>query len=251
MSITRAGVLASHESLLAEGIVHSVVPVATGIEIDPDNIVRMLGNAVYGKFAHSEIGSTGPTNHLRGSVLTFIGDSVDIHFVREPSAAQRNLAEAAAEAIGPIDQHFRNLAEVPADQPTEPVVNLLAGVFSGRAPSDTNRHFDFGARVPVIQYKMYYLGDPRYSSVYYPGDYSLPTRTQIARQATPYIPRPLFRPKDEERVIMPANAVCIEPWNAHHSGPPDKRARRTHRGILSVSYDLTRLNLSRRSAVAS
>jgi hypothetical protein len=251
MNLTRGEVLASHEQLLQDGVVHSVVPELTDIQIDPDIIVRILGNAVYGNFAHSGIGSAGLINHLRGSVFTFTGDCVDIHYVREPTDDQRYLAENAAETISPIDQHFRQLAGVPDEQPTEPVVNLHAGVFSGRAPSDTNRHFDFGARLPIIQYKMYYLGDPLHGSVYYPGNYRLPTRTQAVTKGAPYVPKPLFRPKDEERVSMPANSVCIEPWNAYHSGPTDKKARRTRRGILSVSYDLTRLSLSRRAAEAS
>ena len=252
MSFTRGEVLASHELLLAEGIAHSVVPEVTDIQLDPDSIVRMLGNGIYASFAQSDLDYTQPRNHLRGSSFTFVGDEVDIHYARDPAATLRALAESSASVLRPIDRHFRTLAEVPDDQPTEPVVNLLAGVFSGRAPSDTNRHFDLGARQPVIEYKIYFLGDPRFSSVYYPGDYRLPSRAEIRSRGVGapnlYVPKPLFSPKNEERAIMPPYEVCIEPWNAYHSGPTDKRARRQHRGILSVSYDLTRLSLSRRAS---
>lgn len=245
-------VLASHQQAMVDRYVTSVVPEVAGIEIDPDVITGMVANVVTESFSRKGVIRGNPVNHLSRSKFTFLDGDVDIRFADGVSTSQREMAEAAGELLKPIDDHFRLLAGLAPDVPTTPIVNLLAGVFSGRNPTDTNRHFDYRRRLAVIQYKMCYLGD--HTSLYYPGNYRLPTLgTGLSRafggSSNPEAPTPLFKRKDEVVHSMPPRVVCVEPWNAYHSGPTDKKARGTLRGVLGVTYDLAKLPIKKLEAV--
>lgn len=244
MTFTPGDVLASHSAFRETRHVDSVVPEPLDLAVDPADLVDLAGRLGTGGFSRSGIIRDRPVNLLAGLKFLY---SRDEGYADLPAGARYDEAEAqaAVDLLRPIDEHFRSWAGVADDTVTKPAVSLIAGRFDGRNASDTNKHFDYKGRVPGVSYKMYFLGDPRFSSVYYPGAYRAPGRPaqffRVLGGANPDRPTPLFRHRDAQRHLMPAGVVCIEPWNAYHSGPTDKAARGTERGILSVNYNLARL----------
>jgi len=242
-SFTPADVLASHSAFRETRHVDSVIPEALDLAVDPADLVNLADRLGNGSFSSSGVIRQAPVNVLAGVKFLYSHGGVRVEM---PADAQQIEAEAkaAAHVLKPIDDHLRAWAEVPDDVVTTPSVSLIAGRFRGKA-SDTNRHFDYRGRFPGVSYKMYFLGDPEFSSVYYPGAYRSPSQlTQFFRVlggVDPSYPKPLFERRDAEQHVMPAGVVCVEPWNAYHSGPTDKAARGTERGILSVNYNVARL----------
>jgi hypothetical protein len=236
--------LESHAAVTATGSdrsFESVVPEISGVEIDTERLFATVEPFINGEFSNPY---GRPNDHVSRAGFTFHDGVVEI---KGNKRALRQNEESLAETIGnivlPIDTYYRELAQIPAETPLVPTVTLLAGRFSGRNPSDTNRHLDYKGTRPIITFKTYFRGDPEHSSVYYPGAYRLPSRGWVlacglagfdGRASSPSFPR-----HEQQRHIMP-QGVCIEPWNAVHSGPTDKGARGARRALLTVSYDLSR-----------
>jgi hypothetical protein len=244
LSFAPADVIASHNAFRETRLVESVIPEPLDLPVDPADLVDLAGRLGTGSFSHSGLLRDRPVNLLAG--LKFLYSHYrDYAAMSADGPCEDAEAQTAVDLLRPIDEHFRAWARVEGETITNPKVSLIAGRFSGKSGSDTNRHFDYRARVPGVSYKMYFLGDPKFSSVYYPGAYRSPSQLaqffRVLGGVNPDRPTPLFHRQDAERYLMPAGVVCMEPWNAYHSGPTDKAARGTERGILSVNYSLARL----------
>ncbi len=198
-------------------------------------------------FTRIEMFEDVPQNLLSGVQFSCLNGIVNID--EQPaslSKTQQEAVEDAGTALQAIDARFREWSGISADVPTTPMINLMAGVFEGRAVSETLPHFDFKYALPVVSFKDYFEGDPDFSSLYYPGQYRLPRKsTQILRSFAgipdPNCPKPLFKRSETVVHTMPAKTVVMEPWNAYHGGPTNPAACDTQRGILVVSYDLSKL----------
>jgi hypothetical protein len=271
-SFTPQEVLRSFAESRRTGLIEATIPEVTNIRLDPSKVVEIARDAPEGGFAEPTgfAHETRRRNLVRDIGFICFPDKVSVSEKPDTDVAgnretadsidQRlQTARRVAKLLRPIDKHFRNWAGIAGETepvPLEPVITLLAGNYSGDDVFDSYPHFDYGAQMPHVSYKIHYDGDPEHSSIYYPGSYRRPgALTRLMRTFRGENPLEIRRiiPKGqnlgqspveaaaaaEQAVhIMPSRVVCIEPWNVCHGGPTDEAARNTQRGILSVSYNL-------------
>ncbi len=246
-SYTPGDVLSSHAVFLDTGRVDSVVPEKTDIPIDPSCVAELAARLGSGVFSTRGTVRQHPINMLEGAKFHYSDGKVAVEVPKTKSHHEPDVEEVA-DLLLPIDNYFRAWAGLPRDEIITPLVSLIAGTFTGKVGSDISRHFDYRARFPLVSFKLLFLGDPEFASVYYPGPYQRPRRTTLALRALggmsdPAFPKALFPRQDAVRHIMPTGFVCMEPWNAFHSGPKNRAARGTERGVLAVVYNLARIAL--------
>lgn len=231
-------VLRSHAEAQHTRLVESVVPEPTTIDIDPAALQAFAGQLGTTEFSKTSLLLVRPNNALIGVRFAFSEDGHEVSF-EHGARVNKETALEFANLIAPIDHHFRAWFGVPDHITTKPKVNLIAGTYHG-SDSEISRHLDFAGALPQVNYKIYFEGAPDHASIYYPGTYKIPRRLQQfvravgGAQPTTLIPQ--FKRREAVRHVMPADIVCVEPWNAYHSGPTARTAQGTRRGILSVSY---------------
>jgi len=233
-------VLESFEVRKETRLVDSTTPYSTDLDVDLDRIERAVSDVGLGNFLKRGIIVDTPRNLLEGVDVRLTPNVLTTEKIAD--SHQSRLLEAFEPEIIGIDSLFRVWANIDPQMPTKPWLNVFSGRFQGR-PAETNRHFDYSARRPLVSFKLHFMGEPEHTSIYYPGKYKLPNRfTEFQRAMAgigdPSYPKRLFRRAEEVSEAMPFGEVCAEPWNAFHSGPTAKSARGINRGILSVTYSL-------------
>lgn len=239
-------ILESHQQAMTDRYVTSVAPEPTNIPFDCEAVASLFADTTLERdFNYENSTIIKPINQLSGVQIEFVDDKAKYYtspYLVDRSAAPARvaLAKTVSPHLQPIDQHFRALFDVASQEPTHPILTLTAGVFGNNGRADRLPHFDYDAELPVISYKVYFLGEP---GTYYPGNFRLRTKFGMAWRsliALDKVVKPQdLRAEDEKISVVPAaKTVNIEPWNSYHSGPPGEEANGTVRGVLVASYNL-------------
>jgi hypothetical protein len=242
-------VVDGHANAWETGRFTSHIPLATEVPTYSAELGSVCADLVPMDFTRRGVIRDAPVSLLRG--VRFIFNHTGIEGITG-SLAQKGLGDVqkvTLEQVSAIDQDFRvRFGNIEHQFTTSPHVQLIYGRYNPKTPSASNVHLDYKGRRPTIGYKLYFDGPEEFGSIYYPGDYRLPGRgARFARAlggVEPYDPSPCFKRIEAAKEVLPAKIICVEPWNAVHSGPTQRESRGSLRGILSVAYDLSLLRVA-------